>query len=291
MKKERKDLQQMTLLDNFLFRETMNVPELYSIVVNVCMERHFVFKGKPHVEKVFSTVPKKRGIRVDVYNETVDEMIFAVEMQGENTGNLRKRSRFYQGEIDVQLLDAGERDFNRMKDLYLIMICPFDLFGKAACRYTFYEVCEEFPDLKLADGGCRMFINTKGKNRDEFSEEFVEFLDYLNAPVEEAEKYTTTDRMKLLHKGIVRLKQNKEVNDKYMSLWEEIEDYKDEARAEGLAEGRAEGLAEGQAVAAGQIVEMGQEFGLSVNDILLRIQRKLEISQSEAEKYFAIYAK
>lgn len=299
-KKERKLLQNMTLLDSFLFRETMNVPELFGILVDICMEKHVVFNGKPHVEKIFSVSPELREIRVDVYSESVHEAVYSIEMQGTNTGNLRKRSRFYQGHLDVQLLEPGERDFNKMKDVYLIMICPFDLFGKGACRYTFHEVCEEYPDLKLKDGGYRMFINTKGKNRLEFSREFVELLDYINAPVEELEKYTTTERMKQLHKGIQKLKRDKEVNKRYMFLWEEIEQYKDEARMEGLEEGRkmgleighaeghAEGLAEG---IAGQMIEMGKEFGLSTNEILCRLQEKINISSSEAEAYLVRYSK
>ena len=295
MKKKKevlKLLRDMTLLDNFLFREAMNVPELFGILVDICMEKHIVFNGKPHVEKVFSTLPELREIRVDVYSESVHEAVYSIEMQGTNTGNLQKRSRFYQGHLDVQLLEPGERDFNKMKDVYLIMICSFDLFGKGACRYTFHEVCEEYPDLKLKDGGHRMFINTKGKNRDEFSQEFVELLDYINAPVEELKRYTTTERMKQLHEGIQKLKRSKEVNDRYMFLWEEIEQYKDEAKSEGREEGRAEGRAEGRTEGrAGQIVEMGLEFGLSVTDILARLQEKLNISLDKAEEYFGMYSK
>ena len=118
-----------------------------------------------------------------------------------------------------------------------------------------------------------MFINTKGKNRDEFSREFVELMDYINASVGELEQYTTTDRVKQLHEGIQRLKRSKEVNDKYMFLWEEIEEYKDEAR--GIAR---------------QIVIMGLEFGFSMADILARLQKQLSVSLSEAEEYFKMYS-
>ncbi len=296
---KKKPLHDMTLLDNFLFREAMNVPELFGILVDICMEKHVVFNGKPHVEKVFSAQPDLREIRVDVYSESVHEAVYSIEMQKDNTKNLQKRSRYYQAHVDVQLLEPGERDFNKMKDIYLIMICPFDLFGKGACRYTFHEVCEEYPDLKLKDGGHRMFINTKGTNRSEFSTEFLELLNYINAPVDELEKYTTTERMKQLHEGIQKLKRSREVHDKYMFWWEEVEQYKDEARAEGLEEGRREGRREGKREGesigevrgkAAQIVEMGLEFGLSADEILSRLQQKLSISSGEAEEYFRMYS-
>ena len=38
-------------------------------------------------------------------------------------------------------------------------------------------------------------------------------------------------------------------------------------------------------------MEMGLEFGLSVSEILQRLQEKLNISVNEAEEYFGIYSK
>lgn len=50
------------------------------------------------------------------------------------------------------------------------------------------------------------------------------------------------------------------------------------------AEGKAEGKAE-------EIVETGYEFGLSENDILERLQRKLNVSLQKAQEYFNMYKK
>ncbi|MBP3544544.1 MAG: hypothetical protein J6J86_09975, partial [Lachnospiraceae bacterium] len=103
----KKLLRDMTLLDNFLFREAMNVPKLFGILVDICMEKHVMFEEKPHVEKVFGALPELRQIKVDVYNESMDIALYAIEMQGANTGNLEKRSRYYQSPIDVQMLEPG----------------------------------------------------------------------------------------------------------------------------------------------------------------------------------------
>ncbi|MBP3543549.1 MAG: transposase, partial [Lachnospiraceae bacterium] len=69
----------------------------------------------------------------------------------------------------------------------------------------------------------------------------------------------------------------------------------DELQREGERIGEARGEARGISVGevrgkAGQIVEMGLEFGLSVSDILARLQEKLSISLSEAEEYFGKYS-
>ena len=53
---------------------------------------------------------------------------------------------------------------------------------------------------------------------------------------------------------------------------------------EGKAEGRAEGRAE-------EIIETGYEFGLSENDILERLQKKLNVSIQKAREYFNMFAK
>ena len=49
-------------------------------------------------------------------------------------------------------------------------------------------------------------------------------------------------------------------------------------------ETRLEGKAE-------EIVEMGHEFGLSEDDILTRLQNKLNISLQKAQEYLAMFGK
>lgn len=53
-------------------------------------------------------------------------------------------------------------------------------------------------------------------------------------------------------------------------------------------EGKEEGLAEGKAE---EIVETGYEFGLSEEDILTRLQKKLNISLQKAQEYLAMFGK
>ena len=55
---------------------------------------------------------KRWMIRLDVYAIDEDDVIYEVEAQKENTHNLPKRSRLYQGIIDSKLLPPGVVDFN-----------------------------------------------------------------------------------------------------------------------------------------------------------------------------------
>ena len=189
----KKTIRQMTLLDDFLFRQVVEDKELFRILTSILLERKMEFLERTQTEKILGISPVLREVRLDVFNMDTARAIYAVEMQNEDTGNLRKRSRLYQAQIDVSLLPKGTRDLNELSDVFLIMICPFDLFGKGACRYTFYEVCEEFPEL----------------------------LDYINAPLEEAEKYTTTEPVRRLHEGIQHLKELERTVTRYMQRWEQ----------------------------------------------------------------------
>ena len=62
---------------------------------------------------------------------------------------------------------------------------------------------------------------------------------------------------------------------------------KAEGKAEGLIMGKAEGLIMGKAET---LVETGLEFGLTKEEIIQRLQNKLNVSLSEAEEYFAMFA-
>lgn len=62
----------------------------------------------------------------------------------------------------------------------------------------------------------------------------------------------------------------------------------EETRREGIAEGKAEGKTEGKAE---EIVESGYEFGLTEEDILIRLQKKLNISLQKAQEYLVMFRK
>ena len=85
----------------------------------------------------------------------------------------------------------------------------------------------------------------------------------------------------------------KKGEDAMCTIWEEIEkkgleEGREKGRALGHTEGRTEGLIEGQAQG---MIEMGLEYGLSESEILKRLQKKLKISEQEAEKYFERFAR
>ena len=66
------------------------------------------------------------------------------------------------------------------------------------------------------------------------------------------------------------------------------EEGREEGREKGREEGREEGRKEGKAA---EIIEGGFEFGLSRENILERLQKKLNISLQKAQEYMQKYGK
>lgn len=173
-----------------------------------------------------------------------EKVVYNTEMQQRNTGNLPKRSRYYQGHIDVSLLEPGIVDFNRLNDAYIIIIAPFDLWGLGRYRYTFRMKCEEEPSLHLEDGACRIFLNTRGTCPDGISQELIDFLHYVENSSAIEGKIEGSEKLQRIHNRVRKVKENEEVGVKYMQKWEELAYAKEDGRAEGHSKGLAEGKAE-----------------------------------------------
>ena len=232
----------LNLVDKFLFDAAISEKEVFEAIASIVTEETIVLKEVPHVEKEEGISPELRAIRLDVLGVTEEETYMLLEMQKKNTYNIVKRSRYYQGLTDVSLLSPGEKDFNKLRDVCLVFISPFDIFGRGLCRYTFEGVCRECPDLKLKDGALRIFINTKGRNREEFSQEFQDFCDYAMDSSDAVAQRSRSERIKRIHSCVKEIRATEKMGVSAMQRWEEIEYAKDEGRAEGRAEGRELGL-------------------------------------------------
>ncbi len=234
MSKNKKSLQDLTLLDRFLFAEVMEDPKTFENILSIILGEDISIKSRPQSEHENRTSPLKRQVRLDVWAEDETDAVYNVEAQKENTKNLPHRSRFYQALIDSKLLDPGEVDFSNMKDCYSIIIAPFDLFGRGLYQYTFQMTCAE-TGQPLEDGATRIFLNTHGKNSEDISPELKELLYYMEHTTEEIS--CSTSRLQEIKNHVNIVKSSEEIGVKYMQEWEEKILEKRKARAEGRAEG------------------------------------------------------
>ena len=191
----------------------------------------FIF-GKVMRNKAINITYQGKSVRLDVYVEDDKHSIYNAEMQQkgdeENIRQLPKRSRYYQGMIDLNLIEKG-LPYTALNTSYVIFICTFDPFGKGNYQYTFRTLCQEDTTFALEDGTTRIFFNTKG-NLEEAPEELRELLQYIETNQPEG---TFT---KQLDHEVERAKQNEKWRREYMKELLHDFDMKEEGRREGKQE-------------------------------------------------------
>ena len=211
-----------------------------------------------------------------MYAKDEKQTRYNVEMQVERKPALGKRSRYYQSQMDMEMLLTGE-DYTELPNTYVIFICDFDPFGKDKYRYTFRTTCQESENVDLEDGRTTVFLNTRGKNESEVPGELVTFLQYMKEDLEGSEKEFHDPYVEQLQKFIRNVKGSREMEERFM-IFEEM--LKDE-RAEGRAEGRIETLKE-------TLLLFLQELG-SVSEELynqIQMQQDSEVLQQWTEIAF-----
>lgn len=238
LKKELKDL---NLLDRFLFAEAMEDPEIAACILEIILGKEIVLKHLPQTEKEHRKAAWSRQIRLDVWAMDEADTVYNTEVQKQNTRNLPHRSRLYQGMIDSKLLEPGIIDYNQLNDVYIIMIMPFDLFGKGLYRYTFRMMGAESEGLELEDGATCIFLNTRGTDPGGVSQELIELLRYFEHTSKEVAEQSTSEKIHRMQRKIETIKTNEEVGVKLMNAWEEKILERQEAFAEGVVQGEEKG--------------------------------------------------
>lgn len=233
-------LSDLGLSNGFLFGEVMREEETCRTVLEIILGRpigRVVYVNKEQPMETSTHYHKYKGIRLDIYFQDDGDTCYSVEMQTRNRYNLPKRSRHYQGMMDVHMLPAGEIDYNRLSDSIIIFICTFDLFGMGRCRYTFENMCLEQPGLKLSDGAVRLFLNTRGEAGSEENRTLVEFLRYVEDPSASVE----SPEVKKIQRRVEEVKRDQETEARYMTSLTYIREVYEDGREDGEARGRAEG--------------------------------------------------
>lgn len=233
-----KKFQDLNLKDAFLFAAAMEDEETCRITLQVLLNRK-ITKVRVRAEHAMLYSSDYRSIRLDVYARD-EEGDYNVEMQVENHGNLPKRSRYHQAEMDVASILPGT-DFNDLKPNYVIFICTFDPFGQGLYQYTFENRCIETENA-LGDGTTKIFLSTKGKNAEAVPQALVHFLQYIENSSEQCVEALHDETVGRLHNRVRALKKSREWESRYMRFDELLQD----AERVGLTRGMEKGIEKGQ---------------------------------------------
>lgn len=122
--------EELGISNDFLFGKVMQDTELCKeLLQRILPDLDIERIEYPELQKSINIDMDARSVRLDVYVKDDRETVYDIEMQVSDTKELPKRSRYYQGMIDLQLIDAGQH-YKKLNKSYIIFICPFDLYGK-----------------------------------------------------------------------------------------------------------------------------------------------------------------
>ena len=231
MAREIKPYEELELKDDFMFGLIMHDPKYVKPFLEMILKIKIRKVVYPQSQKSIDLSANAKAIRLDVYVEDDQNTVFNLEMQTSDNRNLPKRMRYYQGVIDLNILQKGQ-DYTKLKKSYVIFICTFDPFGEGRHIYTFCNTCQENTALTLDDDAVKIILSTKG-TMDDVSPEMKRILDYIDGKGA-SDKFTEE-----LEEAVRSARQNESWRLGYMTLEYEYR----QRYEEGLKEGEETGIA------------------------------------------------
>ncbi|MDE7176487.1 MAG: Rpn family recombination-promoting nuclease/putative transposase, partial [Lachnospiraceae bacterium] len=176
---ETKSYKELDLTSNFMFCKIMySNPDVCRQLLEMILKKKVSRIEYSAAEKAIEITADARGIRMDVYLEDETDTVYDIEMQTTVSRKLPKRTRYYQGMIDLNLIERGV-DYDKLRKSYVIFICLEDPFDRKSSIYTFENRSVEYPDLAMGDDAFKVFLNASG-DKSGIPEELAEFLNYLS---------------------------------------------------------------------------------------------------------------
>ncbi len=253
--RKRKTYEELDFIDDFMFCKILqNNPDL-------CKELTELIIGKEIGEIITSESQKSieitadgRGVRFDVYFEDDASTVYDIEMQTYHDSNLPKRFRYYQGMIDLNLIERNAK-FDDLKNSYIVFIKKVGLH-----KYSIQNTCVEDPSIDFKDGAYKMILSAEG-DKDDVSEEMKAFLQYLST------KEVHSDFTKRLNEQVITARKHDKWRLEYMTLLERDERMWEQGHQEGIKEGTEKGIKKG-------IKEGEKLFALLINKLIEDDRRK-----------------
>ena len=231
-----KPLEELTMMDSFLFEAATEDIENAKIIAKSIIERT---TGKKVNNLVVQTQKQlkgintnKHGIRMDVYTTETDEnncstCVYDIEPNNYFEKDLPRRNRFYQSLIDSKLLPT-DTPFSKLPDIFSIWILPYDPFGDNRMLYTVKNKVEENNQIVYNDGVTKIFLYTNGEIGG--SQKLKELLIFLDNPIP---TNAVDEELLAIQHIIDTVKSDSETRARYMGLMNVIDYEKRDASIAG----------------------------------------------------------
>jgi len=224
-----KKYEELVFTDDFMFCKIMSThldltKKILEMILNIKI-RNLVLAEE---QKTIDLTSEGRGVRLDVYVEDELNTIFDLEMQTTRMKTPGKRTRYYQGMIDLNTINKGSL-FSALRKCYIVFICMEDPFDKNYPIYTFENRCIEDTELSLGDESKKVFVNPDGisVNMDNGMKVFFRYL-----KTGKAEDAFTKD----LDEAVAEARKHEKWRSEYMTLMLRDQEKREEGRIEGRNE-------------------------------------------------------
>lgn len=262
MKRRIKEYNELDFTDDFMFCMILEnnlelCKELLELILDIKIKKVELADSQKRIDLTYDG----KGVRFDVYVNDSENTVYDIEMQTTKQNELPKRTRYYQGMIDLNSIQKG-MDYSELKKTYVIFICLKDVFGKNLPIYTFNSICEQDHSIRLGDEATKVILNAEG-SREGLSENMCRFLDYLIG------KKATDSFTQKLQDAVDSAIAKKEWEVQYMTFAMRIREERKEASFETKVE---------------NTIEIAKELNADHNTIIMLLQKKVNLSPEEAEE-------
>ncbi len=230
-----KNYDDLAFTDDYMFCKVLTLdPELCKDILELLLDIKIRKVRLSEAQKSLEIKPDSRGVRFDVYVEDENNTVFDIEMQTSHLSELPKRSRYYQGMIDLNMIKRGAY-FSELRKSYVIFICLSDPFESDLPIYTFENISREDTSIRLNDEAVKVFINA-GCRSQELPVKIKEFFDYLTT------RRVTGELTSRIEQRVRQVAGSNRWRTEYMTL----ELKHEEIRRDAFREGEAQGIEQGK---------------------------------------------
>lgn len=264
-----KKFEELEIKDDFMFGVIMRKPKYCKPFLETILGIKISQIEYPKAQETIDLSLDAKSVRLDVYVEDGKGKVYNIEMQTTNNQSIPKRMRYYQGMIDLSILEKGD-SYKNLKRSFVIFVCTFDLFGKGRHVYTFENRCIQDLDIALGDDATKIVLNTKGTMND-VSPEMKSLLNFIDGQ-EPEDNFT-----KELAEAVQSVRNNEKWRLDYMTLQMSYQ----EKFEQGLEQGLVQGVEQEKMESALRMIEAGK---LSMDEIALYSGLSLEYVLELKEK-------
>ena len=205
-----KAFEELQIKDDFMFSVIMRNPKFCKPFLELIFGIKISRIEYPKSQETIDISADAKSVRLDIYVEDGNETVYNIEMQTADKGDLPQRTRYYQGMIDLNILEKGN-NYKDLKRSFVIFVCTFDLFGEGRHIYTFENRCIQNTELALGDDTTKIILNTKG-TMDDVTPEMKRLLDFIDG------KEPEDDYTRELVEAVQAVRKNEKWRLDYMTL-------------------------------------------------------------------------